>query len=383
MRQLSTYLILALILTACGDDETGPTGPTFADKLCETGEKSCFGNSAATCSDDGQAWTLNYCGLTKICEAGSCAKDRECPFPGLAKCKDGAVNILNVCNATGTALTEQTCDPGTGCFAGACRTIPCTDGETACGWRSAATCSAGNWIATACDANETCQDGACVPEVCKPESLACKNENTAQTCKVDGSGYAESACAENEICYEQYGFCTPKLAEEPTEITDDIVEPDAEDGEVVDDAGPIEDKGPPAELEPLDLAEAVIDGEKVVFKSHKTASYVETDSDLRITMDQGSQKIEISIKPIDEFDVGEFSSQTPSDVNVIIFYDDGTAGRTGGAFNYQSVDYEVELIKFQSNHGRVKGTFSGTLTPDGGQTTIPVENGNFDVKRHD
>src|SRR5262249_32741671 len=105
---------------------------------------------------------------------------------------------------------------------------------------------------------------------------------------------------------------------------------------VAEDAPVPEDKGPLPELEPLDKAVCTIDGNKIVFTSNKSANYVVKDKDLRITMDKGALKIEISVSPLDDLDVGHWTSKEAGDVNVAIFYDDGTA--VGSAkFKYQSV----------------------------------------------
>jgi hypothetical protein len=39
------------------------------------------------------------------------------------------------------------------------------------------------------------------------------------------------------------------------------------------------------------------------------------------------------------------------------------------------------LEDFQAKGGRVKGTFSGTITNDGGATTVPLDAGEFDIER--
>ncbi|MFT7624766.1 MAG: hypothetical protein ACI9WU_003956 [Myxococcota bacterium] len=374
-----TLTLTGLLVAGCGDDD--PTAPALATQLCTAGESRCIGNASALCGETGLSWVVNQCGATSYCDAGDC-KERVCPFPGQNKCKDH--NTVSKCNALGTALSEEECVPGTLCVSGACLAAVCTEGATSCGWRSAANCVAGTWEETECTAGQVCADGACVAQTCAPESVGCLNDTVAQACNVEGSAWADTTCAANEQCYDFYGVCLPKLATEPPEPGTDVVEADADEGDVSEDIpAPPEDTGPVAELEPLDKAEVVINGDKVVFSSHKSGSYVETDSDLRITMDKGQQKIEISISPIEEFDVGQFSSQNASDINIQIWYHDGSPLVGQAQFRYVSVDYEVELLKFQSPEGRVKGTFSGTFTDDGGATTIPFTTGEFDVKRHD
>ncbi len=382
---------LGAVLAACSSGDGGGGGTkACVDTWCAPGETRCIGNAMAQCNDDGTGWSLNDCGATARCAGeGTRCDDRQC-VPGAASCAD--FQTVSRCGESGTAQTQETCGPGTVCAAGACRAVPCTPGDVACGWRAAALCGEdGNWDVTACEAGQTCVDGQCVAERCTPGARACASETAAQVCRLDGSGWDEEPCGEGERCYEAYAACLPALCTEPTAPPDASGgEADAGEGDAAGDAadgeetpGPGDEGPPPAELEPLDRAEAVIDGEKVVFTSHASASYNMGEKDLRISMDEGPIKIEISVKPIEEFDVGSFSSDVPSDVNVIIFYDDGTAGRVGGAFAYQSVDYTLDLIKFQAPGGRVVGEFSATVTKDGGVTTLPITEGYFDVGRHD
>lgn len=383
MRYLTTLVAMTTAL-ACGGETDGGGGPTLATELCAASETRCIGNATAKCAEGGLHWSVNDCGATAYCaNDGASCEERQCPYVGQSKCKD--YKTVSTCNELGSAISEKDCDLGTLCYAGACLEASCTDGDTVCGWRAVAVCEGGAWSETTCEAGEACIDGECAPQACLPQSTACKDgdDAVALQCDFAGTAYTQSKCSETEKCYDTYGVCLPKLKEDPPPID----EPDAGgadiEEDIVEDTAPPVDKGPPAELEPLDKAEVVVNGEKIVFTSHKNASYVETDSDLRITMDKGKQKVEISIKPIEEFDVGQFSSASASDTSVIVWYHDGSDLVGQAQFRYVSVDYELLLEKFQSKDGRVKGTFSGTLTDDGGATTIPFENGVFDVKRHD
>ena len=372
-------LCTVLLLAACSDDG-GDSGPVCAQTLCTAGAMTCIGNSTAVCGTEGNRWDTNFCGATQQCKDGTCTK-RACAFPGQSKCSGH--DTVNTCSADGQTLTESKCDAGTLCSAGACRAAQCEVGAKECGFRKIAECSDnGGWKEIGCDPDQICSGGECVAQVCSPEKAECDiDARTARVCKADGSGWTETACADNEACYA--GQCATKLCNPPSDEPDAGGSGDAEDGEVVEDAGEPVDTGPKAELEPLDKAEVVVDGEKIVFTSHKSASFVESGQDLRITMDKGQIKMEISITPIEEFDVPILSSTVQSDINVQIFYHDGSELIGGAQFRYVSVDYELELLKFQSAGGRVKGTFSGTFTDDGGATTVSFTNGEFDVKRHD
>ena len=248
----------------------------------------------------------------------------------------------------------------------------------ACGWKAVATCSESGalWEEASCEAGQVCSGGACVAEVCQPGTWSCLNESVKRECNSDGSKVNEVMCKSNEECVEAYGECVPKLSA-PPDLTD-ASSSDAE--EDVSEPGP--DKGPPAELEPLDLAECNLDGTLIKFTSNLTATYVEKDKDLRVSMDKGQLKIEVSMSPLQEFDIGHWTSAEAGDVQIAILYNDGSD--IGNAqWKYQAVEYDVELTKFQSKGGRVKGTFSGALTPDGGVSTVPIVDCMFDVVRHD
>ncbi len=380
MRTLVILLVGGLMAQGCGDDEGGG-GPTFATELCSAGETRCIGNATAECAESGLQWNLNNCGDGHYCDAnGTKCTPRECQFPGQSKCQDNVTAAH--CNENGSALTEEKCD-GAECVAGACLSSVCTDGETWCGFRQAARCVGGSWEKAECEQGDVCLDGECIAAVCDSQVVECVDDKTSRACNVERNGWTETACGAGEKCYPSYGICLPALETDPPPPGEDVTEPEDVIEDVEEELPEPVDTGPPAELEPLDKATVVVDGESIVFTSHKSASYVETDSDLRITMDKGQFKIEISISPIEEFDVGQYSSAAQSDTNVVIWYHDGSDLVGQAQFRYVSVDFELELLKFQSPGGRVKGTFSGTFTDDGGATTIPFTDGEFDVKRHD
>jgi hypothetical protein len=310
--------------------------------------------------------------------------ERQCKYlpAGQAECFN--YKTLRRCTDSG-GLVEEPCGEGSTCAAGACRNAGCVEGEKQCGYRAVATCNAsGTWDEEKCAGEEICIANACSAQTCSPGAMECKDEVTAQVCRTDGTGWIEAGCAAGQSCLTAYGVCQAALCSPPTDPGADAAtgEGDAS-GDVSEDTSAPEDTAPSVELEPLDTGEVVIDGEKIVFTSNKSATYVESDSDLRISMDKGQMKIEISLSPLEEFDVGQWSSASPGDVNVMVLYHDGSQLTGNAQFRYVSVDYEFELLKFQAKGGRIKGTFSGTFTDDGGLTTVPFTNGVFDVKRHD
>ena len=384
-----TAILLTSVLAGCGSDSSSSTTPACVDTICSPGESLCLGNVAATCSDDGKQWQTTACGTEQGCKAGVCeARDARCyGASSQSFCVEGNVRALIKCAENGTSVTSTNCDLS--CAGGACREAPCEPNTTVCGYRSIATCQENgvSWTHTNCGPTEICVAGECTEQICEPQSRGCKDEATVMNCNAEGSGYNETTCADDEACVASTGTCEKTLCSPPagTDGTDGTDAPDAggtDGSDGADDVATEEDTYEPPELEPLDTAFVNVNGVKLDFTSNKGANYVVADQDLRITMDKGQTKIEISIAPIEEFDVGVFASTEASDVNVRIFYHDGSPLSGMAQFRYQSVDYYLDLESFQSKGGRVKGTFEGTFTEDGGATTIPFEGGTFDVKRN-
>ena len=102
------------------------TGKCVA-KVCTPGEKTCFGNEVATCSDNRVDWSKAACAKGEICTAGKCAK-KKC-VPGETFC-DGMK--VTQCGADGvTTKVSHVCDANLQeCKGGACvdAAIVCGDG---------------------------------------------------------------------------------------------------------------------------------------------------------------------------------------------------------------------------------------------------------------
>ncbi|MFT5434668.1 MAG: hypothetical protein ACI9OJ_005382, partial [Myxococcota bacterium] len=368
----------------CSSDEEVDETPACVQTLCESGAKVCLGNVAATCNSDGLGYATNSCGATLSCEEGSCAA-RKCPFLGQTKCKDGIT--LNTCAEDGATLTESVCGTDEVCRAGACLPVECEAGLVQCGFREFSKCndSGNGWQpVTACEGDEVCFNGACAAQACVPETRRCKDETTMQTCTNDATTWEDAECATGEACDSTTGGCLPKLCEVVVETPDtsggDSGGTDGTDGTDGDDV--VEPKEITNPLQPKDEAAVTINGTDIEFSITVSATFVSATNDLRISMNKGQSKVEISITPLEEFDIGVYKSTEQSETNVTIFYHDGTPLVGMAQFRYTSVDYEVELIKFEAKEGRVKGRFSGTFTDDGGATTIPFTGGEFDVRRH-
>jgi len=347
--------------------------------MCDSGTKICIGNVAATCAADGLSFALNPCGGP--CQDGQCIA-QECFHPGHNRCEGNAVKK---CNDTGTASSTKECKDGQQCAAGQCNEIPCSPGEVVCGWRELATCNAAGdgWEKTSCASDEICTAGACTAQICAPGEITCVDLGHQELCNADGTGGSKTSCGSGKACYAGFGCqsCLCGNQECDPNAPPDTTDPDAISQSETADTTIEPDTKPVVELEPLDEAEAVIDGQKIEFSSYQTAYYMSDESDLRIIMDAGLQKIEISLKGLEEFDVGQWTDAQGGDVQVSIMYNDGSPLPEGAQWKYVTNQYDVELLKFQAPGGRVKGTFSGTFTPDGGTTNIPFTDGYFDIKR--
>ena len=327
-----TAAILPFTLIGCGSDDSGSSGPACVETICTPDETTCLGNVAATTApEDGKQWLTTDCGAEQGCVDGACeSRDARCiGASSQSFCVEGNVRALIKCAENGTSATSTNCELS--CAGGACREAPCEPGTTVCGFRSIATCQENgvSWTHTNCGADEICQAGECVAQTCVPQARGCKDEATTKNCNAEGSGYVETECEADEACIESTGTCEKNLCSPPasTDGADGTDSPDASGGDgddATDGSDTSEDTYEPPELEPLDKAFVNVNGEKIDFTSNKGANYVVSDKDLRITMDKGQTKIEISISPIEEFDVGVFASTEASDVNVRIFYHDGS-----------------------------------------------------------
>jgi hypothetical protein len=363
--------------------------PTCVQTICEAGQKACLGHGVASCASDGKSYNFVACGENEVCTDGAC-KPYGCTYRGQTKCSD--TKTLLSCDESGVE-TSTTCKPELEtCKASACRALPCKPDQVVCGFRELATCEpdGSNWKLTPCAATEICQAGKCVPQACEPGKRRCKDAATLTDCKFDGTGEVDTVCPANQTCDAPSLTCLPSVCAAPSTDGSDTsggTDGTGGPGDVVtaDDAGP-EDVGPPPDigLKVPETGVATIDGEKITFKSGMQAFYLPNEQEgpmLKVVMNAGQKKIEISFQPIEEFASGAFKDTVAGDTNVKLFYHDGSPLVGNAQFRYQSVNYDVDLKSFQAVGERVKGTFSGTLTEDGGKTTIPLENGEFDVER--
>jgi len=140
------------------------------------------------------------------------------------------------------------------------------------------------------------------------------------------------------------------------------------------------------------LASAVMDGEKIIFSSYKTAAWISTGTQdnpdqgkaLQISMAKGVTKLELLISGLQEGQVGEWNDTDKSVVQVEARFSDGlteaadpqSAGCTTVGWTSCSQTYRIELTAFGTVGQHIKGNFNIGLV-DG---TVFSE-GEFDLER--
>jgi hypothetical protein len=175
------------------------------------------GARAMRCSDDGlEVDVLEDCQADdRVCIAGECTEP-VCD-PGQRVC-DGR-RILE-CNPIGARLDVVDacadgfyCDPEiASCVAG-----KCTPGEKACSSGGVVTCSLDGSAfegRVACEGDQVCLEGACVPEVCEAETSFCHGGHPWE-CDDSGkvTGRADT-CTSVEYCDDETASCKTKVCTE-------------------------------------------------------------------------------------------------------------------------------------------------------------------------
>ena len=115
-------------------DLTDAQGDIPADTMvCTPGERSCRGEIAEQCSEDGQELLTSDCTQPESCEAGECTcVDGMCVD---ASCEEGARscdgNVVLECEE-GVREEVEECEDGFRCEDGACIEATCTPGQSFC-----------------------------------------------------------------------------------------------------------------------------------------------------------------------------------------------------------------------------------------------------------
>ena len=385
---LSAWLVaLSFGLAACGGDDKD-TGPVKS--LCSDGEQRCYDNALLTCGPEGKSWTVGWCGESKTCttDSGSagcqgvkCERGaRICDEKKVLQCPEDGLDEPS---------TAETCKSGQHCMFGQCVTTACEAGTKLCGWKAVLSCDGGSWNSVKCKSGERCdaETVTCVAQTCAPTSLKCVNETTRATCNIDGSQWTERKCAAGEVCND--GVCHPKVAGVQTEV--DAGGRSEADGGATDAGGSgFIDAGtkPEVVLEPFDTLKITLSetptpgpGAQVVEFGFSSASFSSVNKMLQITGDEGLYKLEIQLAPVEEFTTGTFTALEAQAEDTAILMNDGSNDQNQVQWQFQAVDYTLDITGFDDIGGRIKGTFSAKLGDAINKGKFLYAEGNFDIKR--
>ncbi len=187
-------------------------------KVCEPGSLFCQGNEARECTANGTDSVLrSTCGQGQYCVEGQATCAVQNCAPDLAYC-DG--EVATKCDSIGSGLLPDGTDcteDGNVCYAGACAPVVC-DGPF---------CQDGNaWsclnhgtlsaLSATCNSNQYCADGGCHYDQCTADEPLC-DDNIATTCKADGSGIKAGGtdCSLTDQACEN-GACVPIVCDPNT-----------------------------------------------------------------------------------------------------------------------------------------------------------------------
>jgi hypothetical protein len=116
--------------------------------------------------------------------------------------------------------------------------------------------------------------------------------------------------------------------------------------------------------------------------SFANATYNPIDKMLQITGDEGLNKLEIQVSPVEEFQTGSFTAVGAEAEKSTILMNDGTTDQRRVQWKFQATDYVINITTFDDKGGRVKGTFSGEMgnLVEKGKLMYVID-GSFDIKR--
>jgi hypothetical protein len=387
MRILTVLAALAAALPSCSKDGGAFVAP---ETICTSGATKCFGNYSATCTDDGKAWDLVFCGAAQYCDDGQC-RSRGCTPAGRNSCVDDGTQSR--CPENGVASVQVKCAAGTSCQGGECLASPCDAGTVKCVYATRYTCTGGGWTVEACPKDQACDGDACVPTVCEPEAAQCSGEDYSGVCNANGTGRVVTACAKpKEHCLD--GFCQPVVANPP--VPDDAFEaagwdlPPVEGLEDGVEPEPREDL-PVSDLFTPGLNKATINGTTITFSLSHDANWVVNDKMLMINLISKkleiegigtfSHNLEIRLAGIEEGQVGTFKCEDAASYGVQFWYRYGKyqQGEKCKDFDYEGHVCTVVVTAWDADH--VAGTFTDAELVDCQQdgTTVTVTDGQFDV----
>ena len=398
---------VAFSLTGCSSGSGSLDSP---ESCCEAGSQVCQDGVLLICDAAAEGTLADESGVIAgfdlqmtPCPSGACSGNdcasKQCSGPvGSTYCRaDGKVVT---CSASGTEK-ETTCANGETCLGGACVAVPCVAGELLCSGSDLMECSESGVYETKerCgDAGKSCSSltKGCAAPQCGASERLCYGGNVI-VCDQNGFVDNEFSCTEGEEC--RSGHCIPSICGGVPVMTDASGSADVGKPSGANDIAPppevftIQDVvSSKPDVKAPSLASAVLDGEKVIFSSYKTAAWISTGTQdnpdqgkaLQVSMVKGVTKVELLITGLQEGQVGEWDDKDKSVVQVEARYSDGiteaadpqAAGCTTVGWTSCSQTYRIELTAFGTVGQHVKGNFEVGLV-DG---TVFTE-GAFDVER--
>lgn len=195
-------------------------GPSCQEQVCTPGERRCDGNTLRACNEDGTLESAVACAELPSCAAADfgCACDvdacveRVCR-PGSSRC-DGD----DVLTCVGNGLDEvvgETCSGDETCQAGECLSSACDFGDTRCAGDTLLTCDFFGWVEEDCtDSGSFCDasTSTCREWVCEPGERACSASRLAVLeCDERGTTSSRTACESDEYC--RAGTCLPQICD--------------------------------------------------------------------------------------------------------------------------------------------------------------------------
>lgn len=200
--------------TDCGVQGGTCEAGTCVGVACDAGAFLCDGAVLYQCAASGTSLTsVEVCDTAELCNAveGSCSS--QVCTPGDTVC-DGTV--LRVCNADGSALevSADCSDNDEVCYEGAC--LRCTPNSVGCVDNARALCEADGSeyvLGPACDADEICVSGSCLPVICDADTLYCEGQ-VLYRCASDGTtNSVDTTCETDSFCTAGENTCQPDICE--------------------------------------------------------------------------------------------------------------------------------------------------------------------------
>ncbi|HAN30986.1 MAG TPA: hypothetical protein DCQ06_05260 [Myxococcales bacterium] len=382
----TTLLVTGLILSACGGDDKD-TGPVKS--LCSDDEQRCYDNALLTCGPEGKSWTVGWCGQSKTCttDNGSAGcKAVKCERN--ARICDGKKVLQCPADGLDEPSTVESCKSGQHCMFGQCVTTACEAGTKLCGWRAVLSCNGGSWESVKCKADQRCDPDSvtCVDQVCAPTSLKCVDNKARATCSDDGSEWIGRNCAAGQVCND--GVCHSEVQGVTQQTDANSGEPD----DATSDAGAsgFIDVGtkPEVVLEPFDSMKITISetptpgpGAKVLEFGFSSANFLSVNKMLQISGDEGLYKLEIQLAPVEDFTTGTFTALEAQAEDTAILMNDGSNDQNQVQWQFQAVDYTLDITAFDDVGGRIKGTLSAKMGDAINKGQFLYIEGSFDIKR--